>query len=493
MNSKLILYTLLCMPLYLQSQTLVLGNNGTETTFTQPVASWVLHKPTKTIFVGLQANAGFYALSKASLKMPNGTPHFELVWTTDSTVGVTRDNLIKLLALSDNENALSHPRIIYSNNTAATLYSGSFDGTLFSQTKTNGTASTINDASGTTGCATIMSIAVNKNNIIALVKAAANANPTIFGAEANDGIAVMTIDNNSLDLNLKDAVNGGDGNKAFPITNTLAQIKIGANNPTFTGLPTAGNLPCIWDEKLQRFYIGLSGTTGAATGDGMYGILIGTINPNDSTFSLVTPCNVASIVDNSRIIAAYNEANAAKTIAIAKLAVMHTPTGFSYLIVQGGSATNTNSCYAVALVTDADDETTNGTFAQNNDPSTQADFKTQATDNNDLPSITDNTQQLFTNVGTSAAANLPFAGNDALDKRVTDMHVIGDTVFVSCTSDVVDANNAPGIYYSRAVFNHLGKIVRWTDWAKAAPFEVGNNQTDGSCNATIVDPTTGSI
>jgi len=65
------------------------------------------------------------------------------------------------------------------------------------------------------------------------------------------------------------------------------------------------------------------------------------------------------------------------------------------------------------------------------------------------------------------AGKLPIAD----DTPIADIVVRGDTVYVSIDHDA-GATDDPGIFYSQALFDETGKVVRWTPWTKrAVPFD----------------------
>ncbi len=66
-----------------------------------------------------------------------------------------------------------------------------------------------------------------------------------------------------------------------------------------------------------------------------------------------------------------------------------------------------------------------------------------------------------------------------LPNDITDINVIGDSVFVS----VKNPGNAetPGIFYSQAIFDSLGVIIAWTPWKKALSGPIKGFALDPIC------------
>ena len=183
----------------------------------------------------------------------------------------------------------------------------------------------------------------------------------------------------------------------------------------------------------------------------------------DSAFALNNLDNMVGVFSNTP-----------QSLAINKVRVLHASTGPSYLIINGGNGTINGlggAIFALPLV-DLGDPTnpTQGTVADKNS-ALDANFKfvTPATTPAGMPLDTDPAVI----VGTGSLA-LPFTG------LISDIDVIGDTVYVSIDNDPASTTEG-GILYSQALFDETGKIIRWTPWTKKVfpPFNT-ESQTNTS-------------
>ena len=369
------------------------------------------------------------------------------------------------------------------------LYSTSFDGIVQSGSVVDNSA--ITDLQDFVGTVTLKICAVTAGStyVFALVKDGTAASTRDFGDDTNDGVALMLLDEFTGKLKLQDAVNASaTKNKAQQLNKTLVALNAGTDNPTIaeSDLPAC----CYWDERLQRLYVGLpSIATNIITNSIAIAVAIAQVTTSNIINFLLPVSNYAAFNDTTRIVASKNTDTTAKTVGILKIGVMHTSTGFSYLIVNGGNkedagkSTLQRRIHAIPLFYSLipADASKIGTFAKND--LTSVDFSVQASTAGDLVSLT-------SPEGLVGAGLLPIASTSV----VTTMQIFNDTVFVgtATTTNVTDTE-APGIYYSQAIFNHLGKIVRWTDWTLAAPFAVGNSETDGSTAFMAVNGLTGHI
>ncbi len=170
---------------------------------------------------------------------------------------------------------------------------------------------------------------------------------------------------------------------------------------------------------------------------------------------------------NDRIIGALD--TIPHTLTIHKLRVMHTSAGPSYLIVIGGDVTfgdGNNTIYALPLVDRSDPtDPVQGTIADKNSALVNYKFVTPAVLNSQLPTDT----EAPVRVGTGPLDLLP-------STLISDIDVVGDTVFVSINHSPSIGNDG-GILYSQAMFDENGKILRWTPWTQKAfpPFSTSSS------------------
>lgn len=468
---------------FLAGVSIVSGSSTTAgQTFATAILSNAYHQPSRTWYTGMTNGNTTYTIGKVT-----GTGGFQSAVVNNTTT----DN-IRLLTLSHNTADAQKPLLIFSgtadNNTEPTLLYSQVagDATRITVADATGTALTaLNDANGTAATtASIRAIAAGNSYAFAAVKdtAATGAALATFGVAAvDDGIALMTINHTTKTVTIKDATTGADGNRALNIIPATLSI-------TATPASVDGDVALHWDEKLQRLYVGMQATTAGTDDHVCYGLLIyrvGTNNVLTPVAPITTPAaNVATI--NTKIIAAESGGTAA-SIALLKLGTMHTSTGLAYLIIQGGNnvaASVRNLVYSVPVVyTAADTGNLNGSLANIASATFGVGFATRADGFGDLY----NSGSVPAVVGGGA---LPI-GNAATTEGVSDMKVIGDTVYCATYDDTL--TQAPGIYYSQAIFDDAGIIARWTDWAKAGPEALGNSATDGSAGHFAVDATNGTI
>ena len=168
-------------------------------------------------------------------------------------------------------------------------------------------------------------------------------------------------------------------------------------------------------------------------------------------------------------------------LTINKVRVMHTSTGPSYLIINGGDnsfGSTNNTIYALPLV-DLGDPTNQiqGTLADKNSALVNYKFVTPAVLNTQLPAADEPAVEV-------GAGPLDLSATTI----ISDIDVVGDTVFVSINHSPSVGNDG-GILYSQAMFDENGKIVRWTPWTKKAfpPFSTSSSVLSSSVKFFSVD------
>lgn len=306
----------------------------------------------------------------------------------------------------------------------------------------------------------------------------------VFGG-LNSGIAVVCM--KALDTNI--TLNQSAADAADPMT-----IKAKRLDVTTPEIGVAGTQPNLiqnfatmcWDDYFQRLYIGLELISGSAPNDGAKSVVVARVQGcGVLTFdSIVRDSAISTSIPPGEEIVVAKTSGGANDIFAVYLRVMHCGTGPSYLIVNGGTNPTLSSIYALPLVDTPQIPTQHGTLAKKNSALRDYRFVDPAIAPGDLAIDIDD----FAQVG---AGSLPIQPSTP----ISDIEVIGDTVFVStCTGNGPTDNN--GIFYSQALFDSSGKIVRWTPWAKKAwPY---NTFCDTSCtNLGIkyfaVDAVTGKV
>jgi len=321
----------------------------------------------------------------------------------------------------------------------------------------------LNDTTGTT-TGVVTQLASNQGYAVAAI--APSANP-IFG-QTNSGLALINIsrDNGTLNLTVKNAQNGTNGNMATKLDNTSA-VFTGITSGTVT-IESNAKPSLLYDKPLNRFYIGTNMATGSTMNNLAISVATAAINSSDQALQLESIIDNNSIINmnNNQIITAQNTDNSTpQNLKIIHLGVMHASTGPSYLIIVGGNNT-TNTVYALPLVNTPNDQQTNGKIANITSDLTNGKFTEAATTSIQFPTTT----TLLARVGVNS---LPIE-NLSTSNTISDLVIQGDTVYVSIKA-TANQNNEPGVFYSQALFDDQGRIISWTPWTKKVishdPFE----------------------
>jgi hypothetical protein len=299
--------------------------------------------------------------------------------------------------------------------------------------------------------------------------------PVAGDGNANSGVC-------SLNVDLTTAVITGAPATLRAIRLSRHTVVLGANTGDGGILPIAQVEDMYWDDELQRLFVALNVASNNAGADSLaLGIVKSRLNDADGTLqNFERPLDnlpeanedpgVNTRTDKIFIIrqdAGYGDGNA-PVVRINKIRTMKTSTGIKYLIANGGAGRITNEhvgnlVWALRLGA-------NGNIVQN--------------DNGDaLPAgwITNNLGA--TQVGGEA---IPFDGTQ--NAFISDMEVVGDTVYVSFSIANRAALYDPGVWSSTAMFNNEGAIIGWTKWERVFPSRNVNREdwtdffaVDGLC------------
>ena len=323
--------------------------------------------------------------------------------------------------------------------------------------------------------------------------AAVAPNGGVFGG-LNSGIASLMVVTETVNkpkkgtlvpfLDILNAVTGvKSGNTAARFDVTTDALKIGADLASIANV-----VDMHWDAQLKRLYIATDITGGAAGTDGARAVVVARLSENKLIFDAIAP--VAVFDSGNRIVGSQG---ASAVVSLNKVSTMHTSTFLSYLIVAGPNTTD-GTVYAMPLVDKRSQLKYNtnpvhGTLA-NKDSSPEVfftdtgafkarAFTSEATDATQAFAQTDAAAQ----VGASA---LPLSPTQI----VSEMFVQGDAVFVA-VSDTLSATTEPGLYQSQALFDSLGRIIRWTPWKRVAGTadKINGAVFDSQANGFIYLPT----
>ncbi len=228
-------------------------------------------------------------------------------------------------------------------------------------------------------------------------------------------------------------------------------------------------------------------TLRAPTASGGRSVVVGSVDGNGAiTFNAIAPDSAFVSGDpNDRMVGALDIIP--HTLIINKVRVMHTSTGPSYLIINGGDTLYgpTNGTLSALPLVDVGDPTNpiQGTLADVNSALVNYKFVTPAVLNSQLPAANDPAVQ----IGAGPLDILP-------STTISDIDVVGDTVFVSINHSPSIGNDG-GILYSQAMFDENGKILRWTPWTKKAfpPFNTSSSVLSSSVQFFSVDAVTAKL
>lgn len=306
-----------------------------------------------------------------------------------------------------------------------------------------------------------------------------------FG-DQNSGIAVVAIDQCTLELHQTAAVPGDMGIKAAQLDNNSAQLQIGTSTIAISN--DAAQL--LWDDQLERLYAGASmSITPSDNASGGLSIVVGTVGlcPEKGTLVLnkIAPDGAFTAGNLTSIVGVVPGDTNLTNLTVNHLGMMHCSTGPSYLIVNGGNGTAGNQIFALPLVDRCDaEDPLQGLAADKTmfDVTTHR-FRTPATTTAGLAQSTDMAAQ----VGNGPLPIQP-------GQTISYMQVIGDAVYVSIKLPQSDTDET-GILYSQAQFDNEGKIKSWTPWTKRVWPICGfpNSSSNAQVSFFAVDAVTGKV
>src|SRR5579872_1073171 len=436
-----------------------------------------------TFYVGLNSGTDVYTISQATRPSFTGLASFTPVLNTTSDTLTPPLITASIEALAFSPQTTTRQVLVGVQQQGSNVYAAETIFGLFTDGSQEQQTANLNDAAGlaTSG---IIGITASSKNVFVGVKPHSYASNW---GDLNSGIAMVGIGatNSTLTLNTLNAPLGIDGNLAVELDNTSAVL--GSDviiSNTFVVL--------TWDDPLQRLFIGMAIESPAGAGNVAKSIVVGYLSAGALNLQAITPTTaitggIGEIAVNQTTASNFN---------IENLAVMHASTGPDYLIINDQAIGN--RVFAAPLVNDINNPTSpnNGTFAKyTSDLDSNYKFTVPAASPGDLV-FNDATTCPEAVVG---AGNLPIDSND----HIADMVVVDDGVYVA----IGDNNGAAlsdadrGIFYSQAMFDNTGKIIRWTPWTKrVVPFNAFPNITlsggaihNGGITFLQVDGQTGNV
>lgn len=475
-----------CISFYFAQATILVPGPGGTAPFSFPdsttVSATILDRATGAFYVGTEGQSA--TVCKAL--RPIGSIKPTLSALSFAIGGSLPGTGVGYLALSTQEGNI-YPNIAVSASLTSTE-DAQFVSLIFTMTdhQTLGLAKSdiLKDANNSVGedgntINGIVGLAANNHTIFAAV----NPNEGDFG-QPFGGIASVCIyrNINAVTLSQAAAQEGDSGIKALLFDNTINEIRIVTG-----GAPTLvlDKIDLCWDEHLQRLYAGVQlGVSASALSGGKSVVIIREKDCGVLIRQAIAPDDAISGAVIDEIVVTKQESD---NLAAIHVRVMHCSTGPSYLIVNGGNdvqAATNNQVYALPLVDDPTNISGQGTLAKKDSALVNYKFITPASAAGDLATSTDAAALV-------GSGTLPIEGTTP----ISDIQIIDDVVYVSIAI-ASGADNDNGVFYSQAIFDENGKILRWTPWAKRAyPF---NAFDDAPCDCRgvsffAVDAVTGKV
>jgi len=280
--------------------------------------------------------------------------------------------------------------------------------------------------------------------------AAVSPNGGTFGASGS-GLALVL--SNGRTLITFNATTGQPGNQALPFDTTTSALAIGAP------LVSMGSQPAMtFDNDLECFFITVTTQASAAGGAGQRGVVVGQIINNVITLTPIAP-DAAFVGTTHKIVGG----GAGTSSTIYAVQTLRTSTRLPYLVVAGGTGDTTNMVYAVPL-------TANGTLAVYSSTPVdkfRVDYPHQFI-KRAYPAAAQTPDDLLNDTDAAAvvgAGPLPIPSS----ATVTRLIALNDAVYASIENDYNGGTTPltqPGLFYSQAIFDSLGRIAGWSAWAR---------------------------
>jgi len=474
----------------------------TNITFPTPVYSKVYDRATGIFYVGLVSNEATVSpaavtINKASRPVANNTPTFVDIGADNNTIEFLS------LAASFGLPAIALPYVDMATTvdpdtgleTPAPLTA-----TLLSILNPVGTVNNVStpllDASGATGVnGQVTSGIVGLASSVSFAFVAVSPTDMEAFGTINSGIAVVAISNPlTLALTQVPAAPGDAGIKAQRLDPTTPAVNLPSSSPNNPILFPSGQarVDLYWDNRLQRLYVPLLEQVSTVTGTGARSVVVGQVLDNFGHLAInaIAPDAAFAAGATNEIVGLLKAADddTQPYLSVNKVRTLHASTGPTYLIVNGDiGAQNTigNLFYAIPLVDVGNpNNPIQGTEAAKESALVNGTFVTPAAVPADMTLNTDTAALI-------GAGPLPFDPTQI----VTDLVIVGDTVYVSMGTDTT-SNSDTGILYSQALFDQTGKVIAWTPWTRRA-FPIAGFITTQSVQGPVsffnVDAVTGIV
>lgn len=463
MTSNNRIFLSLCISCNIFSSVTFVGN-GTGSTFTVPVGNHAMTyffetNPKRALFytTASTASAGnTYAVARLDTALTSFQPlapeTIKIGSSTTEAANPLYGAQIDYLTLNSDK-----PVVVKHGETRVIAYDGSLDASKYRLLISDNLV----DAAG---LATSQIIGLGRGALLNFfIAPVLNNAGDLFGATGS-GVALLQAGTTLSVLNAE-PTSAASGQLAAKLDNTSEAFAIGSSVSILSNA-----IDVHYDEGLNRFYIAVQVQANAAASSGARAIVVGYIyNNGDGSYKLA----FKEIVPSAALLGFQNNiigtGVSSDTVSIIKVRTLETSTRLNYLIALGGNGTAStvgNTIYAMPLVDNPSNTATHGTLAAVGQTPTDyfnngvlfsgRAFTQPATTHADL--FTDTDQAAI--VGSEP---LPLLASQS----VADIFAYRDTVFASIAYDYA-AGTQPGVFYSKALFDDLGRIKSWTPWARAA-------------------------
>lgn len=308
--------------------------------------------------------------------------------------------------------------------------------------------SAVRDAVGAT-TRTIKAAVGAVHNKHGFVFAAATPNDSpLFEGQDEAGIAVLHVTPKGLVP--VDASGARGGARAARLSSDVIQI---GGTGSIDGVTAM-----YWDHHLNRLFVGLnldSGGVAVVVGE-LRASRVTTAQGGPSVYDvslslrpIISGANGINEDDdwdgNDYVVADENDGRTIK-----HLSVMHASTGTSYVVAsRDDGLIDGDKVYALPITNTVSDTCGEDTLAH---LATITDFAVPATQGSDV--------QLHTSSSTAAQV-----GGGTVPADITSMHVVGDSVFISCAGD---DEAEQGVFVSTALFDTAGNVIDWSVWQRVS-------------------------
>lgn len=480
----ILFYGMLCTSFVTYSARLIIGNAGEDAsiTYTTSVEKTYYDIRSNLLFVGAKnAGAQEYALSALLVgladRVQSLAPEKVNLNNESDQLNPLYNERVSLIDSMDATDGQQYPILVIDNdpNRVYLLRNYTNIKDIYAHITAPLIDANLQEAAAIVG---LVGLKGNRATSGALVALASNKYEYGYAYEFGDiGSGISSVSFSQETTNEK--VCGEDGNEKTIIKNSFGfkQHAVTAFDLTSNVLKITSNVASLtndmvmyWDPVLHRGYMGVQvvGANGAM--DGARSLIVLDVQNDGSVILRPFAPNSAFDTADDQIIGGLGSDI---PLSIHAIQGMHTSTGLSYLIVQGGNGApedTKRSVYALPIVTAVNkfgyiyDPNIQGTLA---DKDAQP-ITLYAPD--EVPRLmrrsitTPATMPSQTTRSTDAAAEV--GGGPIESGDIYAMRVVKDAVIVSVAEAMPNDTRKTGAYISKPIYDAMGKISAWTAWQR---------------------------